>query len=139
MTGPLNRLIPLLGLLASLALAYGLDQWLYIQSRNARVTSNFAQLYIWDIVCGLLLIAIWSALAWVTLILSRRSVVVSLIFVALGISVYCYPYFYMANWLPGIPFLPYLPLQSTLSFTGLFIAVLGILHLLLPISGSENS
>jgi len=136
-TATRTRFIPLLGLLIVLALAYGLDQLYFGQLRAAGLTSDYARLYIWEMVIGLFLIVIWLTLGWITLVRSRRSVLVSVIFLALGFLIYCYPYLYIMTpwwWLPPI----FRAFHTPLSYTGIFVSVLGALHLYLTIDSSEK-
>ena len=132
-----SRFIPLLGLLVVLALAFVLNRWLYIQGHSGFPFFYLRMIYIWNLVGGLFLITVWLALAWITLILSRRSNLVSIIFLAVGLLVYSYPGLNL--WFSWLPVLVTLYSTSTpFSYTGIFIVVLGVLHLLLPINSSAK-
>jgi len=132
-----TKFIPLLGLVIALALAYAINQWLNIQERNVHLTFNSGQYHVWLLVCGLLLIAIWLALAWITLRLSRRSALVSVIFLVMGLLVFSCPLLF--PWFTWIPILTRYWIDTPLSYTGIFIVVLGFLNLLLPINSSVKS
>jgi hypothetical protein len=132
-----TRYLPIVSVLFSVVLAYGLDQLYFSQSRAARLTSDYAQLYIWEMAIGLFLIVIWLALGWITLVRSQQSVLVSVIFLALGFLIYCYPYLYIMtawSWLPPI----FRAFHTPLSYTGIFIFVLGVLHLFLPTNNGDT-
>jgi hypothetical protein len=136
-TGTRTRLLPLLGLVIALALAYAINRMLYIQERNFRFTSNFKLYLIWLLVCGLLLIVIWLALGWITLSLSHRSALVSIVFLVVGLSVFSYPFLWQSfTWIPNL--MVYW-IDTPLSYTGSYIVVLGFLNLFLPINRSEKS
>jgi hypothetical protein len=133
-----SRFLPLLGVLIALVLTFALNQWLYDQARLVRITSGYARLYVLEIISGLFLIIVWLALAWITLVRSQRSALVSIIFLALGFFIYCYQYIWILgiwSWLP----LLFKSFDTPLSYTGIFIAVLGGLHFLLPASSSAKS
>jgi hypothetical protein len=121
----------------ALGLAYAINQWLTIQERNFRATSNYVQWVIWLLVCGLLLIVIWLALAWITLSLSHRSALVSIVFLVVGLLVFSYPLLWQSfRW---IPTLVNYWIDTPLSYTGIFIVVVGFLNLLRPINRSGKS
>jgi uncharacterized membrane protein YidH (DUF202 family) len=61
-----------LSMLATLAIAYGIDQWLSYQQRIARRDATFAQAEIWVILGGLVLLLVWLAFSWYVLVKSRR-------------------------------------------------------------------
>ncbi len=136
-----TRFIPLVGLVIALALAYALNQWLDIQERNFHFTFISGQYFAWLLVCGLFLIAIWLALAWITLRLSRRSTLVSVIFLVLGLLVFSYPLLFQRfTWILNLrPIIINYWIDTPLSYTGIFIVVLGFLNLLLPINSSVKS
>ena len=137
MTVTRTRLFPLLGLVIALALAYAINQWLYVQERNFRFTSNYKLYLVWLLVCGLLLIIVWLALGWITLSLSHRSALVSIIFLVVGLLVFSYPLLWQSfRW---IPTLVNYWIDTPLSYTGIFIVVIGFLNLLRPINRSEKS
>lgn len=137
MTGTRTRLLPLLGLVIALALAYAINRMLTIQERNFRFTSNFKLYLIWLLVCGLLLIVIWLGLAWITLSLSHRSALVSIVFLVVGLLVFSYPFLWQSfTWIPNV--VVYW-IDTPLSYTGSYIVVLGFLNLFLPINRSEKS
>ncbi len=124
----------LIGMVITLILIFGLDQWQAKQVRLARQSSDFQTYYIWIIIIGFAAGAILYALSWLTLLRSQKSAPISTIFIIIGLVVYSYPILYV--WapvlFPGMP-LPYIYSYSTpLAHTGIFIAVLGVLHLSLP-------
>jgi len=121
-----------LSMLATLAIAYGIDQWIYYQQRIARQRSNFQQPYIWIIIGGLILLVAWMALGWFVLVKSRRIFAVSVIYVLVGLLAFI--------WFPlelgSVFWITHLYLFSNfvynLQYSGLFIAALGVLTILIP-------
>jgi hypothetical protein len=128
--------VSLIGMLVTLLAAYGLDRWLFRSMRLAMKTSNFVYLSVWTLGSGLALLAVWVVLGWLTLARSRRSLLVSLIFLIIGSLIYSYYYLQMFFvWLPYL----FTEVRTPLSYSGLFIAFLGLLHLFLPIEISQRS
>jgi len=132
-----TRFIPLLGLVIAIALAYAINQWLTLQERNFRVTSNYKLYSVWLLVSGLFIIIVWLALGWITLKLGHRSVLVSIIFLVAGLLVFSYPILWQSfRW---IPTLVIYWTDTPLAYTGIFIVVIGTLNLLRMINRSEKS
>lgn len=126
-----NRIIFPIGVLVTLGLAYLLDSWLFTQTRLAKSTHLVGfqdPLFLWTAVSGLVLFAAWLALSWITLTRSRRSLTISIIILIVGLLLYMYPYLELIiPWLPLIFF----TVRTPLAYTGLFIAILSALQLLL--------
>lgn len=125
----------LVGMVIAIILFIGIDKWLYWQERTARQNINFELYYLWVIVSGLAICALLCALSWLTLLKSQRSYPISIIFIAVGLIVYIYPILYLLipQWIPWLSF-PYISYYNTpFVYTGIFIAVLGFLHLFLPL------
>jgi hypothetical protein len=129
-----SKYAALIGMFIALILFFGLDRWLDQQAQLARRTSDFRTYMIWIIVVGLVLGILLYTLSWLTLLKSQRSTAISIIFMLIGLLVYLYPVLYL--WAPSWiswPHLSYLYTYSTpVAYTGIFIAVLGFLHLSLP-------
>lgn len=123
---------PLLAMGIAIIATFGLDYWLFLQRQNAHNTFDPNPLLAWIIVNYLIHFVIWLALSIITLIWSKRSVIVAIIFVISGFVLAIYPSLSIL-----IPWMPIPPLiRSTFgtgySYTGLLIAILGSLNLLLP-------
>ena len=126
-----SRVIYPIGVLITLGLAYLLDSWLFTQTRLAKSTHLVGihdPLFLWTIISGLVLFAAWLALSWLALTKSSRSLPISLIIIVIGLIFYIYPYLEMLiTWLPML----YFTVRTPLAYTGLFIAVLSTLQLIL--------
>lgn len=127
----LPKIIFPIGVLITLLLSYLMDSWLFIQTRLARSSGQIGiqnPLFIWTVVSGLILFAAWLALCWITLTRSRRSTLVSVFVLILGLLLYVYPYLQLLfTWVPMIFF----TVRTPLNYTGLFVAVLSIVQLLI--------
>ncbi len=120
------------GVLVSLALAYLLDRWLFTQSRLARsnpaITWYQDPIFVWTLVSGLFLFAIWLGLGWIALTKSQRSLPIAITVLIVGLLIYLYPFLQMGfTWLPMLFF----TVRTPLSYSGLYIAILSILQLLI--------
>ena len=120
------------GVLVTLALAYLLDRWLFTQTRLARsnppITWYQDPIFVWTLVSGLILFTAWLGLGWIALTKSQRSLSVSIILLIVGLIVYLYPFVQMIFiWLPYI----FTNVRTPLSYSGLYIAILSILQLLI--------
>ncbi len=125
------RIFPI-GALVTLVLAYLLDKWLFIQMRSQRSnpSSTWIQdpLFLWTVVSGLVLFAAWLGLSWIALTRSQRSLPISIIILIVGLLIYIYPFLQMIfTWLPMLFF----TVRTPLSYSGLYIAILSILQLLI--------
>jgi uncharacterized membrane protein len=81
----ISLLTSILSVVITLALAFGIDKWLFIQERAARQNANMTQVLIWTIFGDLVLGAIWVAISWIILVKSRRNRPVSVILIVIGI------------------------------------------------------
>ncbi len=122
----------ILCMLATLAISYGIDQWIYNQQRMARQTASFTGAEIWLIVGGLVLVFFWLALAWLILYKSRRHTAVSVIYIVVGLLAFLWLPLELVSvfWITHFYLFP--NYVYNLQYTGLFVAVLGILTLLIP-------
>jgi hypothetical protein len=128
----INWIIFPIGALVTLFLAYMLDKWLFIQMRFQRSnpSSTWIQdpLFLWTVVSGLVLFAAWLGLSWIALTRSQRSLPISIIILIVGLLIYIYPFLQMIfTWLPMLFF----AVRTPLSYSGLYIAILSILQLLI--------
>ena len=121
-----------LSMLSTLAIAYGIDQWIYYQQRIGRQSSNFQLPYKWIIIGGLILLVAWMTLGWFVLVKSRRIFAVSVIFVFVGLLAFLWFPLQLAS----VFWMTHLYLFSNfvynLQYSGLFIAALGALTILIP-------
>lgn len=118
----------------ALILFVAINQWLERQARIYLQSTDFQSYLIWMILSGLAIGALLCALSWLTLLRSRRSYPISLIFITVGSIVYAYPFLYLIipHWFPWLS-LPYISSYTTpFPYTGIFIGVIGFLHLFLP-------
>ncbi len=126
----LSRIIFPISVLLTLVIAYLLDMWLFTQTRLSRQLGLLGlqdPVFLWTVVSGVVLFAVWLALSWVALARSRPSLPVSIIVLVIGLVFYVYPYLQMSfAWVPYL----FLMVRTPLNYTGLFVAVLSILQLL---------
>ena len=130
-------LTSLLSVVITLALAFGVDKWLFIQERVARQNANMTPVLIWTIFGGLVLSVIWVAFSWIILVKSRRNRPVSVILIVIGLVTFIW---YQLQYLfPGWPEQLFLlqPRPINLQYTGIFITALGFLNILLPNNNSQ--
>jgi hypothetical protein len=119
-------------MLITLTIAYGIDYWLFLQKRVSLQNGNIAQAFIWEILGGLALSAIWLALSWVIIVKNRRNVAISVIFIIVGLlSFIWYPLEIISPYIANHLFIFRISVIN-LQYSGLFIAVLGFLALLIP-------
>ena len=128
----INWIIFPIGALVTLFLAYMLDKWLFIQMRFQRSnpSSTWIQdpLFLWTVVSGLVLFAAWLGLSWIALTRSQRPLPISIIILIVGLLIYISPFLQMIfTWLPMLFF----TVRTPLSYSGLYIAILSILQLLI--------
>jgi len=121
-----------LSMLITLAIAYGIDQWLNIQQSYPRMNINFQQAFLWEFFSGLLLCVVWIALSWMVLVKNRRSVAISILYIVIGLLSFVWIPLEMAS--PFVMKHLFLFRNSVpnLQYSGLFIAALGFLTLLFP-------
>lgn len=125
-----SGIFQLLAGIIALALANGMDRWLQFQYRIARNNADFTTSLSWQLASGLFLLVLWFALAWIMLSRAWRSMLVSIILLILGLAAFVVPFAYLLIPIPPPPsFLVDLP-PSAFAYTGIFVAVLGLLHLL---------
>ncbi len=127
-----NWIIFPIGVLSTLILSYFLDRWLFAQTRLARITpaATWYQdpIFVWTVVSGLVLFATWLGLSWIVLTRSQRSLPISITILIVGVIIYFYPFLQMIFiWLPYI----FTNVRTPLSYSGLYIAILSILQLLI--------
>jgi uncharacterized membrane protein len=125
-----SKYLSLVGMVISFLLFFGLDRWLANQAQLAQDNADFQPYMLWTILIGLAICAVLYILSWLTLYRSQRSSLISIIFIVVGLLVYAYPVLY--QWITWLP-IPYLYFYDTpFAYTGIFIVLLGILHLSLP-------
>ncbi len=118
-----------LSMLATLAIAYGIDRWIYYQQRIARQNGTMAQAYAWVIIGGLILLIIWLVLGWFTLLRSDRIPAISILYIVVGLLAFLWFPLQLVSvfWITHLYLFP--NFVYNLQFSGLFIAVLGCLTL----------
>lgn len=128
-----SSIISILSMLATLTIAYGIDRWVFLQFNLGRpaderfVTSSYGA-----IMGGLMTCLLWILFFWVNLFKNHRTLAASIIFIIVGLLAFI--------WFPLEALSPfwarYLFLFSTIptnfQATGLLIAALGFLTILVP-------
>ncbi|OGO36084.1 MAG: hypothetical protein A2W35_07360 [Chloroflexi bacterium RBG_16_57_11] len=131
----LYKVISLLAIIAVLAIAWGIDQFLIDQTKLASATFNYFQLYGLSAACALILIALWFGLGWLVLFKSGYSRLIWIPFLIVGSFWVLVKYLWLL-----IPWPPLHRMGWALDFeystpslisTTMFIAVLGLLNLAL--------
>jgi hypothetical protein len=128
----IHKIIFPVGVLATLILAYLLDSWLFTRTRLARSTPATTwirdPIFVWTVVSGLVLFGAWLGLSWIALTRSQRSLRITIIILTVGLVTYLYPFLQLIfPWLPMLFF----TVRTPLSYSGLYIAILSILQLLI--------
>ncbi len=128
----IDRLNFPIGALIVLVIAFLLDKWLFSQTRlaHSNPASTWYQdpIFVWTFVSGIILFALWIGLGWIVLARSQRSLPVSIIFLIVGLIIYLFPFLQMIFiWLPYL----FTNVRTPLSYSGLYIAILSILQLLI--------
>jgi hypothetical protein len=122
----------ILSMVITLALAYGIDQWIFFQFRYGKPLSDLGHAYIGNILGGLVLCAVWLALIWIILVKCRRNVAVSIIFIAVGLLAFVWFPLELVSPFWSVHLYLFNTIPANLQYSGLFIAALGFLMLLLP-------
>lgn len=92
----------------TLVLAYGIDQWMYLQLRSSRQTGSMPQYYLLVIAGGLLLGAIWLGLSWISLKKAPQTIAVSMIFIIVGLLAFIwYPLEYSVDFVHNTLYIPF--------------------------------
>ena len=128
------KIIALLAMVAMLAIAWGMDVFLAYQSKLASASFNYVQFFALSAASALLLIALWFGLGWLALFKCGYSRLIWITFLAVGL--FCTLFLYVApslTWLPNrADIINTLGARSAMvRSTGMFIAVLGLLNLML--------
>ena len=128
----LSTITSTLSMLATLAIAYGIDRWIYGQLRLARQTGNNVRYETWIIVGGLVLLLVWLLFSWLILTKARRIPVVSIIYIVVGLLAFLWFPLQLVSvfWIVHLFLFPFQ--VYNLQYTGLFITALGVVTLLFP-------
>ncbi len=120
----------ILSMLATLAIAYGIDRWINVQQRAARQNFTFPQAYTWVIVGGLVMLLLWLVLSWLVLVKNRRTPAVAIIYIVAGLLAFAwYPLEFVSRfWAEHLWLFTFQ--VNNFQYSGLFIAVLGVLGVL---------
>ena len=121
-----------LSMLATLAIAYGIDEWIYYQQRIARQNATFFRAYTWVIIGGLILLIIWLVLGWFVLFKSRRILAISIIYIIVGLLAFLWLPLELVSQFWAIHLYLFSFEVYNFQYTGLFLAALGVLMLLPP-------
>jgi hypothetical protein len=126
-------------MLATLAITYGIDRWVFLQFNLGKPNDVRAiSASIGTILGGLLTCLLWVLFCWIILVKNRRSLAASIIFILIGLLAFIwFPLETLSPfWLRYLFIFPTAPIN--LQSTGLLITALGILTLLLPKHNLDN-
>ena len=134
--------VSLIGLIAVLGIAWGLDALIqYLNNRN-QVTVSLSLLITWCLALfALLLAAIWLLLAWFVLSQAPRNIWISLVFLIVGLFIVTYPALvFTPLFCCWVPYIGPLQLSGTkyLFSSGGFVAIIGLFRLILPNKDKNN-
>jgi len=121
-----------LSMLSTLAIAYGIDQWIYYQFRHGKPIGNPVPQYIGEILGGLVLCVFWLTLSWIILVKIRRNSTAAIIFIVIGLLAFVWFPLEVISPFWAIHLYLFTTIPSNLQYSGLFVAALGGLTLLLP-------
>jgi hypothetical protein len=125
----LKKYMPLLALVVTIALLYGMDSFLDYQSRVASRELTFKPFILMTLISHIILLVIWLALYWITFIWGEPNTTVGVIFLIVGFVIVLFPIIQIT--IPGVPFL-FSSYTTSLQYTAIYITLLGILLLLKP-------
>jgi len=126
-------IISILSMLATLAITYGIDKWIFLQFNLGRpaderaITASYGA-----IIGGLITCLLWILLYWIILSKNHRTLAASIIFIIAGLLAFIwFPLEFLSPFWSRYLFLfPTIP--TNFQATGLLIAALGFLNLLFP-------
>jgi len=132
-----TKVIPLMGMAVTLAIAYGLDRWIEALERMVRRTFHAWPLEWVLSASNLLLAGSLLTLWWLVNLRSERGKFVSWVFLIVGLFLTFGRYMV---WGLGLPLLRFLTLHrdSRLAYAGAFIAVIGMFSLIKETFGSQR-
>lgn len=138
----LNETTAILGMIAALVVAYGLDQWIFQLRKESARTFVMAPALWGRLAANLITAAILLLLAWFVLTRVERSMGVTIIFLIAGLGVMLYP---MTNLVLDIPIFSFLArspfrearaallevgFNSLNAFSSAFVVVIGLFNLI---------
>ncbi len=135
-----TQIIPLAGMIIVLLLAFGLDQViLFLREENAR-TFTLAYALLWVYVLANLVLAVCVlVLFWLAAVRGERSKPVAVIFLIIGLLMLLAPVLYFTPAFASLNLTYYLSPDKLLYQAGGFVAVIGLLSLILPRYKAVNS
>jgi len=125
-----HTVISLLGAIGLLAMTSALDSFLTMRQKFAQASFEYDQLFLAQIIVGLLVFSGWLILGWFVLISRRPGQGLSIALLILGGFVVWAPYVGLWAQLPIIQLRLYVLTADLVHASGIFIAVLGGLGLL---------
>ena len=131
----LKKYMPLLALVVTIALLYGIDVFLDYQNRAAYRGDTVVQVIILTFVGHVILLIVWLALYWITFIWGEPNTAMGVIFLIVGFVIMIFPIIQVS--FTGVPFL-FTSYGTNLQYTAIFIMFLGILLLLKQPQRSSN-
>jgi hypothetical protein len=129
-----RHILPLIIMLANLAIAYDLDRWREVLRQQNALTANLSTLVLWSYtISGLLMAAaLLAQFAWI-IYRPQRSQWAAAIYILIGLFFSAYPvlYFSPVAWLVG-PLVEITSFPAYLLTAGAFIAITGVAILVIP-------
>ncbi len=122
-----------LSMLATLAIAYGIDWWTAYLLRITRRDFTMMQAYTWGVLLGgVVLLLVWLASGWYFLVKSHRNRAVSVLYIVAGLLAFLWLPLELVSrfWALHLYFFSFQ--VNNLQYTGLFLAALGVLALFTP-------
>jgi hypothetical protein len=134
-TGLLCKVVSLLAMVAILAIAWGMDQFLVYQHKLASASFEYTQSLVSSAACALALIAVWFGLGWLVLFKCGYSRLIWITFLVVSLFWALVLYLWvLIPWPPVHSMAWALDLEYSrpnMKSTTIFIAVLGFLNLAL--------
>jgi hypothetical protein len=131
----LKKYMPLLALVLTIAVIYGMDIFLLRQNMVSAREGTVEQFFILTFVSRLILLIFWLALYWITFIWGEPNTAMGVIFLIVGFVIMIFPIIQVS--FTGVPFL-FTSYGTNLQYTAIFIMFLGILLLLKQPQRSSN-
>ena len=131
-----SKIIALLAIPAALAFAEGIESLLAYQQKYAYASFEYTPYFLTWFAAGLVLVAVWFALGWLVLFITKRSALVSLVYLVIGLLILIIPIISLLGmssglgWISGsVIFMHTYLLPEHVNLTGAYMAVLGLLNI----------
>jgi len=131
-----SKIIALLAIPAALAFAEGIESLLAYQQKYAYASFEYTPYFLTWFAAGLVLVAVWFALGWLVLFITKRSALVSLVYLVIGLLILIIPFISILGMSIGlcctsesVIFMHTYLLPEHVNLTGAYMAVLGLLNI----------